>query len=274
MSKLNRYNQKLLAVIGTIVLIIGAGSILLGIGIWLVDEFFDSPKRQETGVLIQDPENPDADPEAPTVKQSLSFYDPVRLDTIGSSYLIPVGQKNQEPRDGRRNYKFGSGEILSYSKGYYQYQIGLHNNFVIYNHQDESRRKVFNQLVAVSQWAYYRNDSNKVLLFKASTEDNNHDAVLDDLDHQKLFVYSIQNQELQEFKLAHHQVIDFKPMESSPLIAIETRLDLNENDIYKYEEPIEYYALNLQTMTLAPLVSTELKTEMQGILDQDKAGRP
>lgn len=274
MSKLNRYNQKLLAIIGTLVLIIGAGSILLGLGVWIYEGIFDQPQRQETGVLIQDPENPNTDPEAPTVKQSLSFYDPVRLDTIGSSYLIPVGQKNQEPRDGRRNYKFGSREILSFSKGYYQYQKGLHNNFVIYNHQDESRRKVFDQLVAVSQWAYYRNDSNKVLLFKASTEDNNHDAVLDDLDHQKLFVYSIQNQELQEFKLAHHQVIDFRPMEGSPLVAIETRLDLNENDIYKHEEPIEYYALNLQTMSMMPLVSAKLKTEMQGILDQEKTGRP
>ena len=58
MSKLNRYNQKLLAIIGTLVLIIGAGSILLGLGVWIYDGIFDQPQRQETGVLIQDPENP------------------------------------------------------------------------------------------------------------------------------------------------------------------------------------------------------------------------
>ena len=117
MDKLTRYNQKLLAILGTAVIATAAVLLIVGLGA-LIISLINSGSDNDTGIQIK------SDSDAPTDSlemirtQAITFDSEYQLDTAKAMYLIPVGQVNLEKEErmklayGNQIYCFGRIELV------------------------------------------------------------------------------------------------------------------------------------------------------------------
>ena len=138
--------------------------------------------------LIQNQQITDGDSTEFRRTQAVSFNEPFQLDTAQAKFVIPVGQVNLKSEENR---SFGSGSELKYSSYDFRYEshYGLYNNFIYYNYTSKSIKKIFNERIAITQWAFLKNDTIEVLLFKGTTSDDNADNRMDSDDYQTLFAF-------------------------------------------------------------------------------------
>ncbi|MGV3541263.1 MAG: hypothetical protein ACO1OQ_15715 [Rufibacter sp.] len=270
MDKLTRYNQKLLAVFGTILIIGASLAILIGLGFFLYS-IFQKGTDIEAGVQLQ---NTNVPADAPTVRtQQISFGDPVQVDSAKAMYLIPVGQVNLEVKEKiykRRGIGSSSNFEGGYEKdGYIDSYDGIFNNFILYEHVGNTRTRLFSNKVAIHNWSNVKIKDTKLLLFTGADTDSNKDNLLDEDDFQNLYVYFLGDKKLVPFKLSGRTVLNYEVMENTNLIYIKVGVDKNKDFKFDWEtEPKEILTLNIHSRKLEELVLPGLKKEIQSILDK------
>ena len=262
MDKLAKYNQKLLAIIGTtiiaiaVVLLIGGivGVISLFVG-FSNDDDNDPFGIQVNDVAAEKVEDVDA---APKQKQVISFLEPIRLDTIPKLFIIPVGQVNME----QEKRKIGSGLLV---KGYsYDSYRGLFNNFILFDYQTKQRTKIFEDKVAISSWANIEVDNTDLLLFKGTGQDLNNDGVINRSDFQSLYVYYLDDNKLVKYSFEGKTVLSYELMNKTNFVAI--RLGIDKNEDAKYDsstEPQEILILDVKKRSIEDLIPSVMVNELE-----------
>tara|TARA_R110002049_G_scaffold154302_1_gene318765 strand:+ start:3237 stop:4049 length:813 start_codon:yes stop_codon:yes gene_type:complete len=266
MDKLTRYNQKLLATIGTI-LLVGFGIALIASAIGLIISLLDFSNSDNNGLKIQNQVTTVNDTTEFIRTQAVTFNPPFQLDTAQSKFLVAVGQVNLETDE---KVRVGSS---SFSKSYnYEYsrqaQYGLFNNFIYYDYSSDLSQKIFNERVIITKWEFVKIDSIEVILFQGTSNDDNSDGQIDYNDYQSLFAYYIANNDLKIYDFGQKTVLDFFSMNKTALVSIELGIDKdNDFDFESSSEPQEITTLNLRTKSIQPIVSDQLKNEIQEIID-------
>jgi len=266
MDKLKRYNQKLLAIIGTTIVIIAGILLIVGL-IALIIDISDLGHNNDTGIQVRN--NPTQNNNDSTIirTQQITFQDPIKLDTIGSDFLIPVGQVNLENVEKIR-IKSGSGFELSSSDYRYNSYYGIYNNFILYEYNLNRKTKIFNQKVAVTNWANIKAKDIKLLLFKGTGEDSNKDGLINTDDYQNLYVYYLSDKKLVEYSFKGKTVVSFDPMNKTDLISIRVGIDKNkDNEFDRHSEPQEILILNVRLRKLENLIPPEMINEIQQNID-------
>lgn len=269
-DKLTRYNQKLLAIIGTAVLAIATISLLIGVGVALFSGL-SKPDHRPTGIQVQENPVPTNDT-SQTVKrtQEVTFNRPISLDTLGEQFLIPVGQVNLEAVEEIHRERLS--DKISGSSFYYKKsgrsQHGLFNNFVYIDYAKGVKRKVFDRVVVCTKWTHYKLDTLEVLLFKGAATDHNQDGQMNESDYQSLFAFFPSDGKLKEFSFQHGTVEGYRLLEKTHLVSIMVGTDKNK-DVYfdQTKEPQEVMTLDLATREIQPMVPVEMKEEIQRIVD-------
>jgi len=267
MDKLTRYNQKLLATIGTTAIVAISLAIIVGLG-GFIFSLIDSSDFDDNGLRIQNPQLVDNDSIELVRTQEVTFNSPYQLDTAQAKYIIPVGQVNLKSEERIRFEKGGS--ILNLGSYDYSYEshYGLFNNFIYFDHSKGFTKKLFNEKVAVTHWAFLKKDTIEVLLFKGTTTDDNLDNKLDGADFQSLFAYYVSSDELKRYSFENETVLGFEPMNKTELIAIRLGVDTDKNsDFESSNEPQLITTLNVATRGIQEIISTEVQTEIQNIID-------
>lgn len=146
MDKLTRYNQKLLAIIGTTVIAVAGLTLLIGLGA-LLYSIVDFSDPEDNGIRVRNVAATSPDSTEIIRTQEVTFNAPLQLDTAKAKYLIAVGQVNVESD---RNTGFGKGGGLKYSSGGYRYQphYDLFNNFIYLDYAKDLQHKLFDKQVA------------------------------------------------------------------------------------------------------------------------------
>lgn len=262
---LKKYNQRILAIIGTLLL---GGLIFLMIA--GIIEFISNlnwnprPKRQ-SGIVID--KNQIIDTTQFSFKQEISLLEPVQLDSAQPIFIIPIGQKDQKEKRkdiAMAGLNFGSSYTDDYS---YESYYGLYNNFVFLDYKRELRISIFNSKVAITEWAYMKIDTSRLILFKGTDTDLNEDGRLNSADFQSLFVFNIRTLKIKELRFKNQTVEDFKPLTKTSKIYVWTGKDINnDNKFNSYDEPTDLYFFDVKTGEKEPLVSDEVKKEIQEIL--------
>lgn len=266
MNKLTRYNQKLLAIIGTTIIVAAGLTLLIGLG-GLLFSLTDFSDTDDNGIRIQNPTTVANDSVEFVRTQEVTFNAPSQLDTAQTKFIVTVGQVNLETEE---NVRFNSGRGLKFSSGGYGYQsyYGLFNNFVYIDYSKDLSRKLFDQQVAITHWAFLKNGSIEVLLFKGTSTDDNLDNQMDSNDYQSLFAYYLNDQQLKQYDFESKTVLNFDPMKKTDLVSIELGIDKDQDfNFESTSEPQVISALNIRTRKIEPIVSDEMKDEIQGIID-------
>lgn len=266
MDKLTRYNQKLLAVIGTAIIVTAGVLLIIGLG-GLIISLIHTNSDNDTGIQIKKDPNAKADSLEIIRTQAITFNSEYQLDTAIAMYLIPVSQVNLEKEE-RMKLEGGSGFEYTSSDYGYGYHHGLYNNFVLFNGDTGQKIKLFNEKVAISDWSYLKFNETEVLLFIGTKTDFNHDNLLDEKDYQGLFTYYMEDEQMIEYNFGHKTVLEFERMKKTGLVSIKLGIDKNGDfEFDRSTEPLEIMVLNAKSKEIDELISAEMKAEIQQIVD-------
>jgi hypothetical protein len=269
MDRLTRYNQKLLAIIGTTVIVLAGLALLVALGGFIVS-LIDFSDPEGNGIRIQNTVASANDTVEFVRTQEVTFNSPLQLDTAQAKFLITVGQVNLKT-DEKIKLERGSGLKLS-SDGYsYLSYYGLFNNFVYLDYSKKLTRKLFEEQVAITDWAFLKNDTIEVILFKGTSSDDNADNRMDSDDYQSLFAYYVNDGQLKKYDFKGKTVLSFDPMNKTDLVSVQLGIDKdNDFNFEKESEPQVISALNIRTRKVEPIISEEMKNRIQSIIDGRK----
>jgi Tfp pilus assembly protein PilV len=272
MEKLKKYNQKLLAVLGTIAvlfLIIG----LIGITGILIQEYQRTSyyDRQDDGILSE--EKIEELQKENKREQVISYETPKLIDTLQQLYIIPVSQKSLEEAENidssgllnmYSNDSYKKKRDVRYSKGYY----GNFNNVIIYDQKTGNTQKLFTERVNFNtiQTVYFEDDI--FLLCDVATKDTFKDGVINLEDFTSLYIYSFSSKKLQKVGNDEFTLAGYKFITNSKELIIRFGVDKNSNGKYEeYREPSILKRYNFQTETLTDIIDAKLHNELQQLLE-------
>ncbi|MFB6307523.1 MAG: hypothetical protein ABEH43_11175 [Flavobacteriales bacterium] len=268
MEKLQKYNQRLVAVLLTLItlFIIVGGMIMLGVFFF---KMFDSNEHDRSLVASSDKE------EEARLQQHISLGSPYLIDSTKNVYLVPVEQTSPDHKEKTRKMELytGSASKSSYSEvdnyslhyGYY----GKFNNFILYGPLQEKKERIFNERISFNQFQFAEVDSTKMLFFRGTSKDSDGDNKLTEDDLQDFYIYNVKSSKLYQYSHKDAGFVDFKILNIYELI-LRFRKDLNNNGVYDDdEEPVFVKKVNLETMEEEKFLDDKEKKELQQIIDGD-----
>jgi hypothetical protein len=271
MEKLKKYNQKLLAVLGTLAILFLIVGLIGIIGI-LIQEYQRTSyyDRQDDGILSE--EKIEELQKENKREQVISYETPKLIDTLQQLYIIPVSQKSLQDAEYidtgllnmYSNDLYVEKKDVRYSKGYF----GNFNNIIVYNQKTGNTQKLFTERVNFDgiQTTYFEDDI--FLLCKVATKDTFKDGVINLLDFKSLYIYSFASKKLLKVGNNELNVIDYKFITNSKELIIRFGIDKNDNGKYEeYREPSILKRYNFQTETLTDIIDTKLHNELQQLLE-------
>ncbi|QHI37145.1 hypothetical protein IMCC3317_25230 [Kordia antarctica] len=271
MEKLKKYNQKLLAVLGTltviflIVLLIGFISMLI-----MESQRYSHYDSQDDGILSE--EKIEELQKENKREQVISYETPRLVDTLQQLYIIPVSQKSLEEQEdlnsGLLNMysadSYKEKTDLRYSKSYY----GNYNNILVLDEKTGNTQKLFTERVNFNniRTVYFEDDI--FLLCKVASKDTFKDGVINLVDFTSLYIYSFNTKKLQKVGNGELPVADYKFINNSKELIISFGIDKNGNGKYEeYREPSILKKYNFQTETLTDIIDSKLHNELQELLE-------
>lgn len=272
-EKVKNYNQKLLAVLGTIGVIFLIVA-LIAFSIVFIDEYSRTRNYDdhiETGILSD--EKIEKLQKENKREQVISYETPKLIDTLNSVYIVPVSHKTlneKEDISGLLNAFSSSDEFYEkpdnrYSGGFY----GAFNNVIIYNPKDGTNKKLFDVRVNFNDINTEYFDKEILLLIKASEKDTYKDGVINLNDFKSLYIYSFNRKEMVKVGIDGMDVYNYNFINNSTDLVIEFGVDKNNDGQYEeYNEPtlIKKYSFESGQLTdiIDPKISSELQKTLEG----------
>ncbi|MCK9453322.1 MAG: hypothetical protein M0Q90_16615 [Bacteroidales bacterium] len=272
-DKIKNYNQKVLAVLGSIVVVIAVAGLVL-VSFFFMNEIGGCSRNnyQHDGILSD--EKIEELQKENKRKQLISYDNPRLVDTLNLVYIIPVSHKTLNTSefiesttlrllDTRSSYETDS----RYSRQYY----GNYNNLLIFDYINHKTKKLFHERINFEtiQVEHFKDDI--LLLLKAAAKDTNKDGVINQLDYKTLFLYALKDKELTEIKLDNSDVYDVVFVEESKDLIISFGVDYNKDGQFdQYSEPLLIKKYDYLNGKLMNIVSEDINTELQMQLDGTK----
>lgn len=271
-EKVKNYNQKLLAVLGTIGTIFLVVALIAFVSI-MIQEYRRSNYNDsvETGIL-SDEKIKELQKENKR-EQVTSFQTPKLIDTLNQVYIIPVSHKSlNEPEEidskilalMSHSNDYDTESDRRYSRGYY----GDFNNIIVYNQKTEDTKKLFDKRVNFDdiKAEYFSDDI--FLLFKVAEKDTYKDGVINLLDYKSLYIYSINEEKLKKIESNGMDVFSYKFLNNSKDLIIRFGIDKNNDGKYEeYNEPTILKKYNFLTEKVTNLVGEKVSSELQKMLE-------
>lgn len=251
---LDSYNQKLIAVFGTIALLVLAGGALWG-GIGILSNVLGGGSTGDTSLIADNGgENSDNKP-----TQTVSFQMPILIDSVKKIYLVPVSQLNEPEVD-------KDGTLLDDYPGsnryYKKYKFaGSYNNIIVFDERRGSKTPVFTEKIHVSHFENALiNGKFQILAIKGARQDTNNDGKLNASDLESFFVYNIDAQILKEYREPELGVSNYQILYESNKIVVAFIKDLNKSgEIDFSEEPQLLKILDLDSGLLQDFADDQMQ---------------
>ena len=272
-DKIKNYNQKLLAVLMTVVVLMAIVGLIL-ISVFAIDEIRRSLRNnnQDDGILSD--EKIEELQKKNKRQQLISYETPRLVDTLNLVYIIPVSHKtlnNAEYIDeevlGLMDMRGSYKSDKRYSRKYY----GDFNNLLIYDYKKHSVNKLFTDRINFGsiQTEYFKDDI--LVLFKASTKNTYKDGIINQQDYKSLFIYSLNSKDLREVSLENADVYQVNVVQDSKDLIISFGMDQNKDGKFdEYLEPALIKKYDYKSGKLIDIVSQEMNNELQMKLEGTK----
>ena len=266
MDKLSKYNQKLLAAIGTLALV-GLGLLLLvGGGIFATELVRDYNRQnaRDNALTIEAPSDPTAQANDAVRDQEITFGMPRLIDTLRAVYLIPVSQVNLKDPESIED----SEAFLRYDSKKFKYgsrYSGRYNNIVVY---DQTNDLVFDSKTHISSFQPYAIQNTQYLLMEGTRTDSNQDKKLNSADLKSFYSYNLLTKELMEFTFDSMGLVDFYVTHDSDEVILRFAKDKDQDgEIDEYQEPAYLKRLQLSNYQIGDLLDPDITHKIQRLID-------
>lgn len=264
MEKLKRYNQIILAIGGTIALVlVMAGAVLAAHELYY--DFWGNDDQADTRMIANDEvQRLRADS---LRKQVISFNQIILIDTPGLKYLIPVGQATLEGLEDLRGL---TNSYRSRGKSYEDgYGANTNNNLLLYEGKTGAVTKIFNKRLSINSFnVEFEKTANPVIFMDVTEDDSNHDGFLDHRDMEKLYFYRLHDKTLQEVAAPGKRFLRLIFHKDPNEILAHYGVDKDgDGEFEETFEPKVFYRLHLADGKLSEIISQELITALQQQLD-------
>ena len=267
--KIEKYNQKLLAILGTagVVFIVVALIAFVSLAIMEYNRYDDDDI--ETGILSDEKiEELQKDNKR---EQVISFRHPRLIDTLNSIYIIPVSHKTLDEKESILGLLDTSGSYSDYESNDSRYSneiYGTYNNLIIFNENNGTNKKLFNDRVNFHRIdsEYFSDDI--FLLMNVAKKDTYKDDVINLKDFKSLYIYSLKNKKLDTIGIDGMDVFDYEFLNNSKKLVIRFGIDKNKDGTYDaFKEPTIIKKYNLETGILTDMVNDKIQSELQKTLE-------
>lgn len=261
-EKLKNYNQKLLAVFGTIAVIFAVGALIF-IGYAAIDELRPSPYNYPNGLIAEDQAQKFL--KESHKKQLISYESPKLLDSLKSIYFIPVSQTglvSMLKEEAEMN------SILNRTSASYHYESARHfgdyNNILIYDSQKDSSHILFEDRLNFNVINQIYVEDDILLSLKAANTDTDSSGIMDMQDLLHLYVYSLETKQMRVVGQKNSTVLNYAIINESKDLIIQFGKDYNEDGNYdSQEEPSYVMRYYYKTRQLVPVITENLSLKLQ-----------
>lgn len=270
LEKIKNYNQKILAIFGTI-LIVFAVIGLISFVIIIINEFdWNDQGELETGIL-SDEKIVELQRENKR-KQIISFDNAQLVDTLNLIYCIPVSHKTlnkpEEIDEDLLGLLNADIDKSSYDKRYSRQFYGSFNNLLIYDYKSKDIKKLFDKRInfKIIETEYFEDDI--LIVFNAADQDTFKDGVINSKDYSALYIYSINGKKLKKIQKTEMTISNFKFVENSKNLIISFGVDHDKNgsfDDYKEPRVLEIYDYDSEELKM--IVDKNTILELQNTLE-------
>jgi hypothetical protein len=270
-EKIKNYNQKLLAVLGTIGAIFLVVALVSFIFIAIQESRRYDYNEPETGILSE--EKIQELQKENKRKQVISFESPILVDTLNLNYIIPVSHKTLNGTEdivGLLNAFTSSDSKISkknddrYSRRFY----GVFNNVILYDGKKGTNNKLFNNRLNFEKIETEYFDDEILLLIKASDKDTFKDGVINLKDFSSLYIYALNEGEMRKIEISGMDVFRFNFIEKTKDLIIEFGVDKNNDGFYEnYNEPTIIKRYDFKSQKLVDIIDPKISSELQKLLE-------
>jgi hypothetical protein len=270
-EKVKNYNQKLLAVLGTIGAIFLVVALVSFIFIAIQESRRYDYNEPETGILSE--EKIQELQKENKRKQVISFESPILVDTLNLNYIIPVSHKTLNGTEdivGLLNAFTSSDSKISkknddrYSRRFY----GVFNNVILYDGKKGTNNKLFNNRLNFEKIETEYFDDEILLLIKASDKDTFKDGVINLKDFSSLYIYALNEGEMRKIEISGMDVFRFNFIEKTKDLIIEFGVDKNNDGFYEnYNEPTIIKRYDFKSQKLVDIIDPKISSELQKLLE-------
>lgn len=264
MEKLKRYNQIILAIGGTITLVI---VLIFGVfaGYELYNQIWGRDDQADTRMIAnEEVERLKADS---LRKQVISFNTIILIDTPGLKYLIPVGQatlERLEDLQGLLNPYRNSGK--NYED---RYVTNTNNNLLLYDGKTGAVHKIFNKRLSINSFnVEFKKSPTPIVFMDVTEDDSNKDGFLDQRDMEKLYFFRLHEKTLQEVAAPGKRFLRLVFHKDPDEILAQYGVDKDADGEFEESfEPKVFYRLHLADGKLSEIISQEMIASLQQQLD-------
>jgi len=274
-EKIKNYNQRLLAVLGTVVVLMALLG-LVSIATLMYNELSRSWRNNQPEEGILSDEKIQELQEENKRQQLISYENPILIDTNNLIYIVPVSQKTlksaEEIEEDVRGISDFESEALSVRLGgkgrYYSQLNGTFNNFLVYDFKLNSIKKLFDQRVYIENMHTEYFEDEILLLFETSEKDTYKDGRVDSKDLTVLYIYSFNDQQLRKIEQPQSTISRYRFVLNSKNLLVQFGMDHNENGQFdSSREPQSIMFYDYQSGQLSEIVPKEVSSNLQRMLE-------
>lgn len=271
-EKIKNYNQMLLALAGTLCVVL-----LLIFMVWLISElpFFNRPySPNNSSGLIADNKIENLNREN-LRKQIISYESPRLVDTLKSVYIIPVSITTlKKPEKG----VVVSNEVMSsmdvypdfnktrYYKG--EYYEGNYANLIVYHPLENRILSLFKERILISgiQAYYFKDDI--LLVFYSVEKDTDKDGTITMNDVKNLCMYSFKTESLSKISDGENSAEQYQFIENTKDLMIAFSLNqYNEKQFNNSRTPNKIMKYEYDSRSLTDIIPQKIQADMQKLVE-------
>lgn len=270
-EKIKNYNQRLLAIIGTLGCLLLVLLILMAvIEIWPWRSY-GTPNVPQ-GLIAG--ETAEALNQENLRKQIISYESPWLIDTLNATYIVPVSiktlNKPEESAEDSEQNLLQSMRSLSKDKGYYQKRSfsGKYANLIVYNPGTGEATSLFSERVIIGNVnSYYFKDDILLTCYTACT-DTDKNGVIDLEDLRNLCIYSMKTGVMRRVSDGNNQTEAFQFVENSKDLLITYTLSQYRSEEFKNRQsPRKIMRYNYEEERLEEIIPQAIQEQMQKLVE-------
>tara|TARA_B110000114_G_C14977992_1_gene351280 strand:- start:56 stop:895 length:840 start_codon:yes stop_codon:yes gene_type:complete len=275
-EKIKNYNQKLLAILGTIGGIFLVVALVSFISIVIQEHRRYDYNEPETGILSE--EKIEKLQKENKREQVISYETPILIDTLSLKYIIPVSHKTLDEKEeidglGLLNGFTGSEseEYIKKDERYSRRFYGEFNNVIVFDSNKGTNNKLFDSRINFDKikTEYFKNEI--LILIKASEKDTFKDGVINLKDFSSLYIYSFNEKKMRKIGIEGMDVSNFKFINNSKDLIIEFGIDKNKDGSFEsYNEPTIIKKYDFKNDKLIEIIDSKINSELQRTLEGTK----
>ncbi len=273
-EKVKNYNQKLLAVLGTIGAIFLVVALISFIFIAIEEYRRYNYNKTETGILSE--EKIEKLQKENKREQVISYETPILIDTLNLKYIIPVSHKTLDEKEdlsGLLNAFSGSssGDFIKTDERYSKIFYGEFNNIIVFNANKGTNNKLFDIRLNFEKIKTEYFEDEILILVKASEKDTYKDGVINLKDFSSLYIYSFNEKKMRKIGIQGMDVYNFKFINKTKDLLIEFGIDKNKDGFYEsYNEPTIIKKYDFKNKKLIEIIDEKINSELQKSLEGTK----